>query len=316
MSQREVTMGLRCGVTRSSFPCARLLICGLPLALALGPGHALAHGFAGKRFFPATLAVDDPFVTDEAGVLYSNRKTPNGDGTNTGTGDLAVDYAKSITSRFALSVSGDYLQLKPDGAAARSGFANSAVGAKYLAYVNEEGESLLSVGAAVEIGGSGTPRVGASAGSTVSPTLYFGKGFGGLPDSLKYLRPLAVIGALAPNLSASHWAAQSATTGLTLQYNIAYLQSFVQDFGWGAPLDRMVFVVEFPVQTCTTGACSGQATGTANPGVIWVGRYFQLGFEATLPLNGASGSHAGFMAQLHFFVDDIDPQGLGRPLVR
>src|SRR5262249_47204397 len=26
---------------------------------------AFAHGFAGKRFFPATLATDDPFVADE-----------------------------------------------------------------------------------------------------------------------------------------------------------------------------------------------------------------------------------------------------------
>ena len=29
------------------------------------PGIAEAHGFAGKRFFPATLATEDPFVADE-----------------------------------------------------------------------------------------------------------------------------------------------------------------------------------------------------------------------------------------------------------
>ena len=26
---------------------------------------ALAHGFAGQRFFPATILTDDPFVADE-----------------------------------------------------------------------------------------------------------------------------------------------------------------------------------------------------------------------------------------------------------
>lgn len=280
----------------------------------LMPLHAAAHGFAGKRFFPATLAVDDPFVTDEAGMLYSRRKTPNGDGTSTDTRDLAVDYAKSITPRFALSIGADYLHLKPDGMPAQNGFANSVVGAKYLVYLNEAGESLLSIGADVELGGSGTPRVGADSRSTVSPTLYFGKGFGQLPASLRYLRPFAVTGTLGPNFSASTWAAQSASMGLTIQYNLNYLQSFVKDFGWGAPFNRMLIITEFPLQTCTAPGCSGQTTGTVNPGVIWIGRQFQLGIEAAIPLNRASGTHTGIMAQLHLFIDDIYPQTLGRPI--
>lgn len=297
--------------------CTRpMALRGLLLALLIVPVCALAHGFAGKRFFPATLAVDDPFVTDEAGVLFSKRRLPNGDGTSTDTSDLAVDYAKSITPRFALSAGADYLRLRPDGMPAQNGFANSVVGGKYLAYLDEAGESLVSLGASVELGGSGTPRVGADSRSTLSPTLYFGKGFGDLPESLKYLHPLAVTGTLAPNLSTSTFAAQGATTGLTVQYNINYLQSFVQDLGWGAPVNRMVFLVEFPLQTCTAGACAGQTAGTINPGVIWVGTYFQLGLEATVPLNAASGTQTGLMAQLHFFVDDLYPQSLGRPLYR
>jgi hypothetical protein len=35
------------------------------LASALLASNAFAHGVAGKRFFPATLATDDPFVADE-----------------------------------------------------------------------------------------------------------------------------------------------------------------------------------------------------------------------------------------------------------
>lgn len=283
-------------------------------AVLLTPLHAAAHGFAGKRFFPATLAVDDPFVTDEAGILYSNRKTPNGDGTRTDTSDLAVDYAKSITPRFALSIGTDYLHLRPEGMPARNGFANSVVGGKYLVYLNARGESLVSVGATVEMGGSGTPRVGADSHSSVSPTLYFGKGFGDLPDSLRYLRPFAVTGTLAPNLSTPNWSAQSATTALTIQYNLSYLQAFVKDFGWGAPFNRMLIIAEFPLQTCTAPGCGGQTTGTFNPGVIWLARHFQLGVEAAIPLNRASGAHTGIMAQLHFFIDDMYPHTLGRPL--
>lgn len=280
------------------------------------PYDADAHGFAGKRFFPATLTVDDPFVTDEAGILFSNRKAPSGDGTITDTSDIGVDYTKSITPRFALSVGGDYMHLNPEGARTQNGFANSVVGGKYLVYLNEEGESLVSLGANVELGGSGSPRVGVDSRSTVSPTLFFGKGFGDLPDSVKYLRPLAVTGTLAPNLRASNWTAQSVTTGLTLQYNINYLQSFVKDFGWGAPFNRMLILVEFPLQTCTAPGCGGQTTGTANPGMIWVGKYYQIGLEAAIPFNHASGAHTGIMAQLHFFVDDLYPQSLGRPIFK
>jgi len=43
-----------------------LFACALALALSLTSVHvAQAHGLIGKRFFPATLATDDPFVADE-----------------------------------------------------------------------------------------------------------------------------------------------------------------------------------------------------------------------------------------------------------
>ncbi len=32
---------------------------------ALLPAEAMAHGFAGDRFFPATILTDDPFVANE-----------------------------------------------------------------------------------------------------------------------------------------------------------------------------------------------------------------------------------------------------------
>ena len=35
------------------------------LSLLISAVPALAHGIVGDRFFPATLAVDDPFVADE-----------------------------------------------------------------------------------------------------------------------------------------------------------------------------------------------------------------------------------------------------------
>ena len=49
-------------------------------AALLPGGQALAHGFAGDRFFPATIQTDDPFVADEAtaGTLTKNPTDPTG----------------------------------------------------------------------------------------------------------------------------------------------------------------------------------------------------------------------------------------------
>jgi hypothetical protein len=71
-------------------------------------------------------------------------------------------------------------------------------------------------------------------------------------------------------------------------------------------------VVEFALETPLERG--GVTTGTVNPGLIWAGQYFQLGAEAIIPLNSSSGHVVGFKAQLHFFIDDLFPASLGRPI--
>ena len=53
---------------------------------------------------------------------------------------------------------------------------------------------------------------------------------------------------------------------------------------------------------------------TVNPGVIWSGKYFQMGAEAVIPINSRTGNDVGFIVQLHFYLDDLFPHSLGRPL--
>jgi hypothetical protein len=67
----------------------RLMAAFVTLAVLSGVSAAYAHGIAGNRFFPGTLAFDDPAVADEAIVpLYSTFKHP----AQVGDGD-AVDNA-------------------------------------------------------------------------------------------------------------------------------------------------------------------------------------------------------------------------------
>jgi hypothetical protein len=42
----------------------------------------------------------------------------------------------------------------------------------------------------------------------------------------------------------------------------------------------------------------------------------QFGLEAQIPLNNESGSGIGYLAQLHFYLDNIFPGSIGQPLVR
>lgn len=284
----------------------------LALAVLILPGQVMAHGYAGKRFFPAALAVDDPFVADEFGMRLSHSK----DESNAATTDLAVDYAKTITPNFGLSIGTDYLRVKPEDDVAQKGFGNTVVGAKYLLYKNDAQEMLFSAGASVELGGTGTSRVGAESGSTLSPGIFFGKGFGDLPDSAKYLRPLAMTVAIAPGFDTHSFNSKSVNTGITVSYDLSYLQNFVKDVGLAEPFSHLIPIVEVPLSTCTTGVCGGRTTGTYNPGIIWYGRHYQLGLEATVPINRASGSHTGVIVQIHFFIDDLFPRSLGKPIFK
>ena len=291
----------------------------LTVALAL-PFPVPGHGFAGARFFPATLSTDDPFVNDEMSLpTVSTMKTPEGRETS-----IASDIAKRITPNLGIELGEEFLDLSPKGEHEVSGVGNLELGAKYQFFVSGEHETILSLGADVEIGGTGQKRVGAETFSTWTPAFFFGKGFGDLPDTLPLLRPVAVTGlvGLAIPTSASTQMSDGEIErhpnvlqiGFALEYSLIYLQEQVKDIGLHAPFDRLIPVVEFSFDTPLNRGHSGETTGTINPGVIWSSKYVQFGVEAMVPINERTGKSVGVIAQLHFYLDDLFPRSPGRPL--
>jgi hypothetical protein len=294
------------------------------------PDVAAAHGLVGKRFFPATLTTEDPFVADELSLpTLSGRKMPaSSDEPPARETAFSADVTKRVTENFGIGFGASYLKVQPEGGATERGFDNLELGLKYQLYQDADRESILSVGVDWDIGGSGSKRVGAEPFSTITPALFFGKGFGDLPPEARYLRPLALTGQLGVGLPT-----RSRTTtgsdgdvvvernphvlqwGFALEYSFPYLQSYVQDVGLAAPFNRMIPVVEFAMSTALDRGASG-TTGTINPGIIWAGTYFQLAAEAQIPVNKASGRHTGWIVQLHFYLDDLFPNSLGRPIFR
>jgi len=142
--------------------------------------HAFGHGFAGARFFPATLSTDDPFVSDELSLpTVSTIRTPDNGGTR--ETDISVDIAKRITPQFGIEIGETLTLLNPQEGRATNGFGNLDLGGKYQLLKNGEHEAIVSVGLGVEIGGTGSSSIGADSFSTWSPAIFFGKGFGDLP---------------------------------------------------------------------------------------------------------------------------------------
>jgi len=297
-------------------------------------GHARAHEIVGNRFFPATLAIDDPGVNDElAFPTISTFKT--GDDPSVRQLDVSAEFSKRVTEDFAVSLAPAWSHISPPGGPTMngaSGFQNLETTAKYRIFKNAAHEFVSSVGLNVEWGGSGAQDIGTERATAYTPTFYFGKGFGDLPDSVALLRPFAITGQIGYAFPSSRSAASiNADDGLaeidvnpdvlvwggSLQYSMPYLNSAVKDFGLPDFINHLIPIVEASLQTPVAHTINSGTvtTGTINPGVIWVGNTFQVGIEAVIPVNRQSGTGVGVIGQLHLFLDDIFPNSIGRPLL-
>jgi hypothetical protein len=285
-------------------------------ALLCGASSAAAHAIVGDRFFPATLATDDPGVADELS-LPTIAAFKTGDDPAARQLDLSGEWSKRITDRFAISFGETWTRTRTSGAS-DSGFQNLETTLKYRMLKDDAHEAIAALGLSYEWAGTGAARVGAEAHSTLTPTVFFGKGAGDLPDSLAWARPFALTGLAGYAVpSRAHDGDERnprvIAWGLALEYSLPYLAAHVKDMGWPQFVDGLTPVVEASFET-PVGRRAGRTTGTVNPGLIWSGRRFQLGAEATAPINRDSGRGLGVLVQLHFFVDDLFPHSIGRPI--
>jgi hypothetical protein len=291
---------------------------------------AHAHGIAGNRFFVGTLTFDDPAVADEAILpVFSTLQRP-GDPGSFAEDRINWSFVRLLTPTVAISIDNGWIHHQWS-AGAQSGFDATNVGIKSEIFRDNRHEMLISAGLMWGIGQSGAASIGAKGPDTIQPGLFFGKGFGDLPDSLSWLRPFGVTGAIvdelplgglgttiAPDLSSAkfqtfavpkvetfHW-------GFTIQYSTLYLTSrFTGGEPAEEPLNQLLPLVEFNFDSPR-----GQKTAaTMNPGFAYVAVTWQIAAEAMLPLNREAGSGPGFRAQLLFFLDDLIPSVFGKPLL-
>jgi hypothetical protein len=292
------------------------------LATASSTRVAEAHGFAGDRFFPATIATDDPFVADEMSLPTVTLNPRASDGSK--ETDIGVDLAKRITRNLGITFSDQWKHISVPGAPAMKGWDALSTGVQYQLFVNAPHELIGLVGLGTTWGHTGSIHgAGAPDFTTLTPNFAFGKGFGDLPQSLPWLRPFALTGNIGVDFPTKITSAGTPNAnanifnyGIALEYSLEFLQHHVRDVGLGAPFDRMIPVVELSMTTPFNRGQGGQTTGTVQPGVIWAGQHFQIGAEAILPVNSLSGHGIGGVLQFHLFLDDLFPTSIGKPLLQ
>src|SRR5262249_12961038 len=175
---------------KNSWPLAMLA------ATLAASTSARAHEIVGNRFFPATLAIDDPGVNDELS-LPTVSISKAGDDPSFKQLDVSGEYSKRITEDFGVSFAPTWSRLYPPGGpniTGAQGFQNLDTAVNFRLFKRPEHEFVMSVGVEIEWGGSGAMGVGSERFTVYTPKVYFGKGFGDLPTSLNWARPFAITG--------------------------------------------------------------------------------------------------------------------------
>ena len=264
----------------------------------LNLGLVSAHGIAGDRYFPPTISVEDPFAANE---VHSNfGRTPNvGVNNVTTTSGNIVKVGAGFEPLDGLGISFDGIYRQPNGNLdpLANGFDNIYFTLKKELAINAQHEFAITIGVNGQIKNSGSK--GGDTYSTYAPSIFYAKGFGDLPSELAILKPFAISGVLGYSIPTSAAESKALNLGFTLQYSFMYLNKHVQQTGWPNFLNQMIAVVEFPLQRCLNGSCNGQMIGSINPGMVWVGKDFNLSAEAVFPINQQSGSGVGALFQIH-----------------
>jgi hypothetical protein len=297
---------------------------------------AQAHGIAGNRYFPGTLTFDDPAVADEfIAPNFSTATLPVGPGDTVNDTTYAFSFARLLTPDLVFQLDSGWTQWTRASQPRQEGFDTTNLGFKARIYEDDPHETLVSISLGWGLPNSGRSTVGQSGPSTLQTGLFFGKGFGDLPNRWRWLRPFGVAGGLlaelpthrhstALSLNPSTGQLEVTTSGnpnvlhwgFALEYSTLYL---TDRFNGGPPkeepLHQWVLLVEFAFDTPLGASLGRKRTGTANPGLSYVALTWQVAVEAIVPLDRGAGSGVGGRFQLLLFLDDLLPSVFGKPLL-
>lgn len=303
--------------------------------LLLAATPAFGHAVCGARVFPVTLTLDDPGVADELTlpqIVYTRSGADGGPGPSHDT-SVQFEYDKRLTDEIGFAFNDDYTIDQTSHAKTEAGWDDLTVTAKWAKCIDPDADFQLGFGIIREFGRTGTAHTGADQYGNTAPTVYLGKGLDEI--AIPALQPLQITGELSydiadkgfktteyinPSTGLAAARTNSGNTnqwigGASLQYSIPYLQNTIKDYGLPEPFSHLIPLVELDWTSPTQSGGNAPTSFTLAPGVIYLRSWYQIGIEALVPLNRAAGSNVGAIVQLHVFLDDLYPRGIGAPLL-
>jgi hypothetical protein len=203
----------------------------------------------------------------------------NGDDPSADEVGIGGEYSKTITPNFGISFEETGIHLDTPGEGTASGLDNLGTSFKYQFVRDADRELAMSVSLDADWGGTGAKAVDAESFTTLTPTLFLGKGFGFMNAPL--LKPFAVTAQVGYAIPTKDSTSQpDAVTGLidrvpnphsivwggTLQYSMPYLKSSVRDYGLPEIINRLIPIVELSLERQVSNFDGEEkTTGTVNP---------------------------------------------------
>jgi len=283
------------------------LLCGLAASTA----HA--HGVVGERSFIEPFIAED--VNPKNEFVIARPEWDHGRDGRTFT--LGFGLEKKLTDRFSITLDSAWLDVHPEAAGEphENGFDNLAATLKYAFFINPEHEAITSI-ALESTAPTGSRSVGAEGDWSFKPFFLYGKGLGDLPQTLKYLRPLALQGDAGFEISTDHDRTTTFAHNVAIEYSVPYLQSFVRDFGLGWPLRNFIADTEFNFEHGAHGAEEGRVSAVVTSGVVYMDRWVEVGVAGRFPLNGRAHEELdwGVIGIVDLFIDDLLPWTRWQPV--
>jgi hypothetical protein len=290
------------------------LILSVVLMTVLFPRLSFAHGVVGKRLFVEPMVTEDANVFSEYDlVVPSYLRGEEGKELSLGT-----SLSLQLTQNLGLEMAGEWTSLNPNEGDSERGFQNPELTLKYVGFTSPVHEWIATFALSVELP-AGEEKVGAENFYSIGTGFFYGKGFGDLPESLKYLQPLMVQGDVTVHQNLTREAEATVNTlsyDFAIYYSLPYLRQFVKDVGIPSPFNRLFPMVELNFNRVLNGPDVGQTEAFARPGFVWVGKATQVGLAAVIPINGTTRKTAdlGVMGIVSLYLDDLFPKQFRMPI--
>lgn len=293
-----------------------LIITIIVLAIsALASDVGFAYTAAGDRTFPATLILPQVAPSDAIWGSFSTQPQnaakigdPTQESMFTGT------FSKTITDRLGIQLDDGLNLFDRLHASPVNGFQNPELHIQYEMVLNQPHEFVLSVEVDRIFGRTGDHRVNSPGDlSTTEPSIAFAKGLNELP--FPFSRPFAITG-FAGYQVADAGQPNRVNAGFSLQYSFPYLVSKVENTALPGYLRGMTPIVELSYSAPTGPGPNQPQMLVVGPGISYSqSSGWELGVEAMIPTNRATGRGVGVIAQVVVQLDYLlAGTFLGRPI--